>query len=484
MVSSTLSQHGTFVGQRLGKYLITARLGQGAEGMVFRGLHQTLNSDVAIKILKPNTSGENGDLEALRREASLLAKLNHPNIVRLFDFEDNPVLPYLVLEFVEGNTLWELIEQSGAIRWDRALNVILQIADGLAAAAELGILHRDIKPANIMVTKTGFAKLADLGTGILMTACQPKQESGEIKVVGTAMYMPPEQFTDPQKLDIRSDIYALGATLYHAITGQVPFEGSSMREVLLKKLNLEANPDLWIPPHEIVPNIPEELSHCLRSMMAANQGDRPNDYRELILELREIADSNTSEKNTGYGIHSSPASRSTSKGVHTIAPNPTLRQTRSVTAPPTSTKPRVTVPPTPTTPEEVQPAKSDGATDTRKCPFCLGMNERKAPICVTCGARDSLASPTVWDTHRPLRPELIEMAIEQYQKLLTTKHDVRYHLAVALAHLNLGDFEAAARSLGIVHSERPGIRGLKEHLEWLTQRLGPKSDFHWSDLDR
>src|SRR5262249_10308670 len=134
------------VGQLLGKCLLTERIGQGSSGVVFRARHQTLNVSVAVKVL--HIAGESSIYCQLKSEARLLAQLNHPNIVRVWDFEDDPELPYLVLEYVEGQSLSDLIQRDGRLKPLRAIGIIGQIADGLAAAQRLGIVHRDVKPAN------------------------------------------------------------------------------------------------------------------------------------------------------------------------------------------------------------------------------------------------------------------------------------------------------------------------------------------------
>jgi hypothetical protein len=152
------------IGSVLGKCLLTELVGQGASGVVYRALHKTLNIPVAVKVLQIEGGGvDPAVVLQFRAEARLLARLSHPNIVRVLDFEDDVRFPYLVLEYVEGLSLAELISQSGRVRTDRAVRVIVQICEGLSAARKLGVVHRDVKPANILLGKEGSAKLADLG---------------------------------------------------------------------------------------------------------------------------------------------------------------------------------------------------------------------------------------------------------------------------------------------------------------------------------
>src|SRR5262249_626153 len=149
--------------------------------------------------------------EELKREAQVLARLNHPNIVRVWDYEDHPKYPCLILELIEGLSLGELIEQSGRLRLNRATDLILQSAEGLAAAHKLGVIHRDVKPANILIGKDGIAKVADFGLAFLSTRelLETEEQTPDPKgVVGTPAYMAPEQFLAPAKVDHRSDIYS------------------------------------------------------------------------------------------------------------------------------------------------------------------------------------------------------------------------------------------------------------------------------------
>src|SRR4029079_18614222 len=151
----------------LGKCLLTARIGQGGAGVVYRAEHQTLHIDVAVKVLHAD-SADPTVRKGLRKEARLLAKLNHPNVVRLWDFDESSVPPYLVMEFVDGVTLADLITVEGSVPSERALGLVEQVAQALAAAQTLGIIHRDVKPANVLVAPDGTAKLTDLGLALMI----------------------------------------------------------------------------------------------------------------------------------------------------------------------------------------------------------------------------------------------------------------------------------------------------------------------------
>lgn len=276
------------VGDTLGKLLLTDYVGQGATGRVFRALHQTLQIPVAVKILQSEKLANDPRLyEQLKWEARMMAQLNHPNIVRVWDFEDNPELPYIVLEVVEGLSLADLIGQTGRLRLSRAVEIVLQVAEGLGAIHRFGIIHRDVKPGNILLTKDRVPKLVDLGIAAVisrekLTGYGFDEQQNE--VVGTPAYLAPEQFLAPATVDHRADIYALGATFYHAITGKYPFEGKTPRVVMMRKLQ-DIPP---VPPHELVPGLNPSVAEVIGRMMAREPDDRYQDHVELITALKEI----------------------------------------------------------------------------------------------------------------------------------------------------------------------------------------------------
>ncbi|WP_439627318.1 serine/threonine-protein kinase [Gemmata sp.] len=267
------------VGATLGKCLLTGVLGRGGRGTVFSALHTTLNVPVAVKVLQTDDGGDDGQHRELRNEAQLLARLNHPNVVRVLDF-DCSGRPYAVLELVEGPSLAELIVQTGGLRTERALEVVTQAARGLAAAWELSIVHRDIKPANILLTRSGVVKVADLG--LAMDFDRPEGAAGPI---GTCAYMSPEQARGGDAVDFRSDIYSLGATLYHAVTGVMPFTARNSREMLLKHATAPLT-----PAHEAAPGqVDLDLSEVVTRMMAKDPAARYGSYGELLAELEGLA---------------------------------------------------------------------------------------------------------------------------------------------------------------------------------------------------
>jgi serine/threonine protein kinase len=278
-LSSVARIPGPQIGDQLGKCLLQARLGTGSSGNVFRAHHRTLGIPVAVKVIKMPSECDTMDQESvrarLRAEAQLLAQINHPNIVRVWDFDDEHEFPYVVLELIDGPSLAELIQQCGRITPERALSITAQVAEALQAAWQLGVVHRDVKPGNILITRDGKAKLADLGLA-------RSQQDGN-STAGTIAYMPTEQ-ANSGEIDLRSDIYALGATLYHAVTGRLPFPGKSLQEVLFKHANQPLD-----PPETLVPGIWPGLSHLIQEMMAKSAADRPQSYPELLADIHQAA---------------------------------------------------------------------------------------------------------------------------------------------------------------------------------------------------
>jgi serine/threonine protein kinase len=278
------------VGSILGKYELLGRLGRGSTSIVFEGRHRKLQIPVAVKILHWDELANSPQLlRQLVTEAVLLAKLNHPHIVRLWDLEDEGPFPYLVLEYVRGVTLAELIGQKGSVPVPFAFAIIRQAVEGLAEAHKLGVVHRDVKPGNLLLGRDGIVKVADLGLATVVSdrlSRQATEVRGESLPAGTAAFLAPEQAQDPSKVDFRADIYSLGVTLYHALTGQLPFPGRSPAEVIMKHLTQTP-----APPRQHVPELSEESSELILRMMAKDPGDRFGSYEELRVALaRAVGD--------------------------------------------------------------------------------------------------------------------------------------------------------------------------------------------------
>ena len=262
-------------GTRLGPYEITAQIGVGGMGEVYRARDGTLQRDVALKILPESFATDPERLARFRREAQVLASLNHPHIGAIYGFEESTGTHALVLELVEGPTLADRIAQ-GAVPVDDALPIARQIAEALEAAHEQGIIHRDLKPANIKLRPDGTVKVLDFGLAKLTTPTSPAGSAASVSLsptitspammtgvgvlLGTAAYMSPEQ-AKGREADKRSDIWAFGAVLYEMLTGRRAFEGEDLSDTFVNVL--KGDPDWSALPLEIPPSLRTLLQSCL-----------------------------------------------------------------------------------------------------------------------------------------------------------------------------------------------------------------------------
>ncbi len=266
----------------VGHCKVLARLGEGGMGVVYKGYHQDLDLDVAIKFLHPHLVQRSSAAERFLREARLAARLNHPSIVRVFDCGQAAGCCYIVMEYVDGQSLEAHVRQHGALPVSQALEITETLAVALGEAlSQVRVIHRDIKPANILVTASGQVKLADLGLA-KTTVPEPNTpiHTAAGVALGTPNYMSPEQFADASTVDHRADIYSLGATLYFMLAGQAPFHGDSVLSIL--KQVSESNP----PP--LPRHIPLGVEQLVLRMMEKAPEHRFQTYRELIDALRTI----------------------------------------------------------------------------------------------------------------------------------------------------------------------------------------------------
>jgi len=262
---------------RYGKCLIEREIGRGARSIVYLGWHEGLQIPVAVKVMKKEFGRNEAQFsERFTREARIAAQLSHTNIVRVYDCGETDEDYYLILEYVEGESCRDKMEQWGAFDWQRAVQIVRQVGDGLRYAESKSVIHRDLKPENIMIGTDGVAHLADLGLAKDVTVGQPSS-TAEGDVLGTPYYMSPEQVRQPSDVCFRSDIYSLGATLYHMATGEVPFEAPTPFEIMTKHLN-----EPLVRPEERRPDLPEALCDVIVRMMRKLPEDRYNSYDELI----------------------------------------------------------------------------------------------------------------------------------------------------------------------------------------------------------
>ena len=271
-------------GRYVGTYRIEAQLGEGGMGVVYRALDTKLNRPVALKFL----SDELADSDARRRfqrEAQMASSLNHPHILTVYDAGDFEGRQYLVTEFVDGGTLktWAGAEKR---TWREIVELLVGVADGLAAAHQAGILHRDIKPENILVAKNGYAKLADFGLAKLADATPDDATTlaGRTRhgvVIGSIPYMSPEQAAG-KSLDSRSDIFSFGTALFEMLADRRPFEGETTLEVLQTIIHRPA-PLAWLRP-----DIPAGLRMAVEKALEKDPADRYQTMREMVVDLRRL----------------------------------------------------------------------------------------------------------------------------------------------------------------------------------------------------
>jgi serine/threonine-protein kinase len=270
---------GTLLGQQIPGYLLQEKLGQGSMGVVYKARQVSMDRLVAVKVLHPKLAADPEYLKRLTREAHVAAKLSHNNIVQAIDVGSAGPLHYFVMELVEGKTIRQELDAGKVFGEREALEVGVQIAQALSHAAKRGLVHRDVKPANIVLTADGVAKLADLGMARdSADLTQVKRERG--LAFGTPYYMAPEQIRGRDDLDVRADLYSLGATLYHMTTGRPPFPGEGVEAVIEAHLNEELT-----PPDHINQQLSSGLGEVVEFLMAKDRRRRYATADDLIIDL-------------------------------------------------------------------------------------------------------------------------------------------------------------------------------------------------------
>jgi serine/threonine-protein kinase len=263
-------------------YQILEPVGQGSMGMVYRAKQLSMDRIVALKILRPQLAQNKEFIDRFHREARIAARLSHNNIVQAIDSGEFAGHHYFVMEYVDGTTIKEELESGRVYSEDEALRIIYQIAEALDHAHQRGLIHRDVKPENIMLTRDGTAKLADLGLARLTTDNQ-LAEAEKGMAMGTPYYIAPEQIRGEVDIDIRADIYSLGATLYHMVTGRVPYTGSNAIEVMQKHLRGKL-----VPPDHLNTNLSGGLGEVVETMMACDRDHRYASPKDLLIDLKNL----------------------------------------------------------------------------------------------------------------------------------------------------------------------------------------------------
>lgn len=275
----------SLAGRELGSTLLLRELGRGGMGAVFEGFQSALGRKVAVKVLLPELVQDDMAVGRFRREAMAIAKLRSPHVVQIFDTgvtSDNVL--YIVMEYLDGQTLAALLKQRGRLDVGEALYLMLQAAQGLQAAHQAGLVHRDIKPSNLMFNKQDLLCLTDFGLARTYQSGESFIQSitRNQAVMGTPAYMSPEQIK-MQTLDGRSDIYSLGIVLFELLVGQLPFQSDDCMQLLVEHLQKPC-PD----PREFYPSIPAPVAELLRLMVAKEPNDRISDSATLCQVLIDI----------------------------------------------------------------------------------------------------------------------------------------------------------------------------------------------------
>jgi serine/threonine protein kinase len=276
------------INSQIGRYQIFERLGSGGMATVFRAEDTTLRRSVAIKILRESLSFDSNFTERFKQEAQLIASLNHPNIVQVYDFDvierNNEKMVYMVMPYIIGKTLASVLEdlryQHSMLSQERVRDIMLDLCSALSYAHARGMVHRDVKPSNILFDENNKAILTDFG--IAKLAQQQRGLTQDGTIVGTPSYMSPEQATG-EAIDGRSDIYALGIILFEMLTGRTPFEDDGTVSVLLKHVQTP-------PPNvtEFVPNISPYFDALVAHALAKNPNDRYQTAEEFAKDIREV----------------------------------------------------------------------------------------------------------------------------------------------------------------------------------------------------
>ncbi|MCJ7433459.1 MAG: protein kinase [Anaerolineales bacterium] len=266
------------IGENVGPYRITEQLGQGGMATVYKAYHAALDRYVALKVLHPAFHEDESFIMRFQREARVVAKLEHRNIVPIYDYAEHEMRPYLVMKFIEGDTLKARLNQ-GPLTSNEINQVVDSIGAALAYAHKQGILHRDIKPSNVMIANDGIMYLADFGLARIAQAGESTMSSDSI--MGTPQYISPEQAMGKKDLDEGTDIYSFGVMLYEMVVGQVPFSADTPFSVI--------HDHIYTPlpmPRAINPQVPESVERVLLKALAKDRPDRYDSIKSLIKAFR------------------------------------------------------------------------------------------------------------------------------------------------------------------------------------------------------
>ena len=269
-------------GQRINdRYEIEKLIGEGGMANVYLARDTILDRRVAVKVLRGDLAGDEKFVRRFQREALSDSSLSHPNIVEIYDVGEDEGNFYIVMEYIEGKTLKQLIKKRGVLSLSETMDIMLQLLDALASAHDSYIIHRDIKPQNIMIKDSGLVKITDFGIAVALNSTELTQTNS---VMGSVHYLPPEQASGKGST-IRSDIYSLGILMFEMLTGKVPFNGDSAVEIALKHMK-----DPLPSVREINPVVPQSVENIILKAAAKNPKNRYHDVRQMAEDIKTCLD--------------------------------------------------------------------------------------------------------------------------------------------------------------------------------------------------
>ena len=378
--------------KQLGAYKILKKIGEGGMGAVYLADDTAVGRKVALKILPKKYASDQTFLSRFRREAKATGKLNHVNIVTAYTTGEDMGVHYYAMEFCEGEPLDAKLLREKALTWDKAIEITMQVARGLKHAHEHGLIHRDIKPANILLTKDGVAKILDLGLSKNIGDAEQSFATQTGVAMGTPHYISPEQARGDKGIDGRTDIYSLGATVYHLVTGQTPFQGSTAAMIMMQHLTAQ------LPnPQDIQDDIPDGIVLVIQKMMAKEPGDRYRNCDELLRDLELVIDGKM------------PSTHGLDEGKSSVA-------MRQKIAPPRRNAPRGTHPvqQRKATPNSVRAARPDDATQmlpakkpAKNSALLIGGGVAAAALIAVCafalGGKKNEDAPNIAEKTQPVQ---------------------------------------------------------------------------------
>ena len=271
-------------GQKINdRYQIVKSIGEGGMANVYLAYDTILERHVAVKVLRGDLATDEKFVRRFQREALSASSLSHPNIVEVYDVGEDNGIYYIVMEYIEGKHLKQLIKKRGKLTTEEVIDIMLQITDGIACAHDSYIIHRDIKPQNIMILDNGIVKITDFGIAMALNSTQLTQTNS---VMGSVHYLPPEQASG-KGCTIQSDIYSMGILMYELLTGTLPYKGDNAVEIALKHLK-EPLPSI----REELPDLPQSVENIILKATAKNPKNRYADARSMHEDLKTCLDEN------------------------------------------------------------------------------------------------------------------------------------------------------------------------------------------------